>query len=518
MAKVGNINTTSVRDAIRLGCRTIGNVLNADDNYFPFFGAVVRPDAYLEWGLESDIPGRHLDALLNAEDAAGVAADEDVVEKEAGALFFTYTGPVALPLHRDKIDGPLFHLSPHMPRQSIHGLCALVKYRGSAKARELAERTIAAIVDLWDPEKGWDRNRIERLGLNLVDCTFITGIGRAIGPLVEYFKATGYAPALDLAVVLKDRALRDFFTEAGTYAGALFGYHCHSATCVMSSLAQLADLTRDASLMKRVKCFYDNGLWDIRDEVGWVLESSRPDADPDRGEGNNTGDVIETALILGRWGYTEYYEDAERILRSHLLPSQLRDNSFIKDPPNPGNEDGKRDVARRHLGAFGFPAPYGHAPLDTDRISFNMDIVGGVVGSLCEVYRELTRFDRAGHWVNLLFDHETDAIQVESPYTHRCFRVRVKRPGPLFVRLPFWVDEQSLEVTGITSMPRRNNGYLLVAEPPVDSPISIAFPLPVRDITLKHRTRDIRTRLRGDEVVAMDNFGADLTFFDPYEG
>ncbi len=42
--------------------------------------------------------------------------------------------------------------------------------------------------------------------------------------------------------------------------------------------------------------------------------------------------------------------------------------------------------------------------------------------------------------------------------------------------------------------------------------------LPLRDTTLNHRTRDIRTRMRGDEVVAMDNFGADLTFFDPYEG
>ncbi len=160
MGKVENVNATNIRDAIRLGCHTIGNVLNADDNYIPFFGSRVCPDAYLEWGLESDIPGRHLDALLNAEDATGVPADEDVVEKEARALFFTYTGPVALPLHRDKIDGPLFHLSPRMPRQSIHGLSALVKYRKSAKTRELAERTIAAIVDLWDPEKGWEMNRI----------------------------------------------------------------------------------------------------------------------------------------------------------------------------------------------------------------------------------------------------------------------------------------------------------------------------------------------------------------------
>ena len=118
--------------------------------------------------------------------------------------------------------------------------------------------------------------------------------------------------------------------------------------------------------MERVRAFYDNGLNDIRDEIGWVIESSGDGADPDHGEVNNTGDIVETALLLGRWGYTQYYGDAERILRCHLLPSQLRDTSFISEPDNPANEDGKRDVAARHLGAFGFPAPYGHKPLERD--------------------------------------------------------------------------------------------------------------------------------------------------------
>jgi hypothetical protein len=31
-------------------------------------------------------------------------------------------------------------------------------------------------------------------------------------------------------------------------------------------------------------------------------------------------------------------------------------------------------------------------------------------------------------------------------------------------------------------------------------------------VVLEHRTRAIRARLRGDEVVAMENFGADLAF------
>ncbi len=87
--------------------------------------------------------------------------------------------------------------------------------------------------------------------------------------------------------------------------------------------------------------------------LGWVIESSdleRDDVNADRGEVNNTGDIVETALILARWGHIEYFEAAERIVRCHLLPSQLRDIGFIVEPPNPG-----RDAIRRH-GASREPA------------------------------------------------------------------------------------------------------------------------------------------------------------------
>ena len=518
MTKVNNVNTTGILDVIRLGCGTMANVFNADDNDIPFFSSQVRPRVFLGFSThhtEAHVPGRHLNALLNAEDAAAISIEESAIEKHARAAFFSYSGPVVLPLNRVHIGGPQAIFMPHNIREGFHALYALVKYRKSAKARELAEASIDAIFDYWNPDQGWDKQRMEgQLGLQLVGSTFIIGLARALGPLVKYYRATGYGPALELAIILKEKAINEFFSQSGQYDPETFGTHTHSTTCVMSSLAQLADLTADSQLMNRVKAFYDNGLWDIRDQLGWVMESSSPDSNPDCGEVNNTGDILETALSLGRWGYTEYYHDAERILRCHLLPSQLRDTSFIQDPPNPDNEDGKRDVANRHLGAFGFPAPYGHEPLGRERVSFNMDIVGGTVGSLCEAYREATRFDRAGHWVNLLFDHETEDIKVEYAYGNSALGISVKRPGPLFVRIPPWVDRQKLEVAGIDQKPLFTNGYLFLAQPWVHQTIELKFDLPSQEIVLKHRTRDIRVRLRGDEVTAMDNFGADLTFFD----
>jgi hypothetical protein len=306
--KVANVNTTSIRDGVTLGCRTMSNIFNADDHDIPFFGSSVRPEAsfgFHPFHSEAHIPGRHLNALLNAEDALGVHVDELVIQKHEKAAFFSYSGPVALPLNRNEIGGSLVNFAPHNIREGFHALYALVTFRGSSRAHDMAEASIAAIFDLWDPKHGWNRTRLEgALGLKVIDfdSPFIGGLARAIGPLVKYHRITGSPPALRLATLLKDKALGEYFPADGECDLSRLGTHTHSITCVLSSLAQLAQATRDAALIGRVKAFYDNGLRRISNDLGWSPENAGPNANPDRGEANNTGDILETALILGRGG------------------------------------------------------------------------------------------------------------------------------------------------------------------------------------------------------------------------
>jgi len=499
----------------------MSSVFNADDNDIPFFASEVLPNPRLNFSSvhdESHVPGRHLNALLTAEEVAGVTIDEDAVRKHTAAAFFSYSGIAPLPLNRNELRGPLINFNEHNLREGFHALYALVRYRQSERAAELAETSIAFLTGLWNAENGWDWKRLESdLGLRVPrNQTFITGIARAIGPLVKYFRTTRHGPALELALTLASKATAEFFLPDGAYDRDRFGPHTHSTTCVMSSLAQLADLTDDSALLERVRAFYDNGLWDIRDELGWVIESSGDDSPPDRGECNNTGDIVETALILGRHGYPDYFQDAERIVRGHLLPAQLRDSSFIPDPPNPSSEDGLHEVADRHVGAFGFPAPYGHQPLGLERVSFNMDIVGGAVASLCEVLREAAKTTECGHFVNMMFDHESASIRVQADSDSPGVIVTPLEAGPLWIRLPSWVDRSQLRVEGSTGY-RILESYLLISEPRVGEAIKVSYPLAESDLVLHHRTLNIRARLLGDTVVSMDNFGAELTFFPPID-
>lgn len=533
MPMLNNVNTTDIPSAIQLGCRTMCSVFDTDDDNRPFFESRLLPEAQLLWNSshsESHVPGRHLNALLNAQSVLGIQIDESAIANHRRAAFYSYGNPaIPWPLNRDRKDGVPNRAIPHNIREGFHALTALVKYRDDAEAQALAERSIDWILRHFDPDKiddancGWDEPAIRAAGAQLIHSpneSFILGLGRSIGPLVKYFRATGHGPALQLALVLAETAQRCAFWPDGSFDPQRFSTHTHSTTCVMSGLAQLAELTNGHALLARVRTFYDNGLWQIRDALGWVVEAThRRGNDADVGEVNNTGDVVETALILGAAGDAQYYADAERIVRCHLLPSQLRDTSFIIEGPNPSREDGRHNIAERHLGAFGFPTPYGHMPPDATWLSFNMDIVGGAVGSLCEVLRHASRKTDSGVRVNLLFDQDNEWVRVQSPYTAPALSVTAKTSAPLWVRLPAWAWPH-IDLAAIVSQAgaiHRQGDFAFLPTPPVHQPIEFVFPLVEQTLVLKHDAHDIRVVLKGDAVKAMDNFGSPLTFFEPIE-
>ena len=86
----------------------------------------------------------------------------------------------------------------------------------------------------------------------------------------------------------------------------------------------------------------------------------------------------------------------------------------------------------------------------------------------------------------------------------------------MWIRIPPWVEQEVVQVAG--AIATWSDDYLFIAQPPVGTAVRIDFPLKEQELILSERLHiePIRTRLCGDEVVAMDNFGAEWTFFDPY--
>ena len=282
----------------------------------------------------------------------------------------------------------------------------------------------------WSPEHGirWTREN-----------TFITGIARAIGPLVKYYyRATGYAKSLELASLLAANATSEFFLPDGSYDREKFGTHTHSTTCVTSSLAQLADLTGDASLLERVRAFSNNGLWAIRDELGWVIESSADGSPPDMGRGQQ---------------HRRHRRDSPdtRPARISRVLSGCRADSTgppVAVPtagcavhPRARESFKRRRTARRtgppSAGRSDFPRRTATTRWELHKISFNMDIVGGVVGTLCEALREGVVKGADGVRVNLLLDQDTPVARVVAAGRPEAgVRVTPRHPIPLWIRLP----------------------------------------------------------------------------------
>jgi hypothetical protein len=131
------------------------------------------------------------------------------------------------------IGAPMRNVGGHNIREGFHALYALTAFRDDAEARELAERSIAAIFDYWDPQDDWALPRLEALGLVVEDYSenFTRLLPRAIGPLVKFFGVTGYGPALELALVFKEKLLTDHFLADGCYSFERLGNHSHSIAC-----------------------------------------------------------------------------------------------------------------------------------------------------------------------------------------------------------------------------------------------------------------------------------------------
>lgn len=511
-----DVNSEDLRGAIELACRAMAGALNADDGEMPFFSATAWPDPHLSFSRhhgESHVPGRHLNALLNAKDL-GFSVDEHAVRCEERAAFFSFSGAAPLPMSRYEISdpGPHFFLD-HNCREGMFALYALSHFERNEKADRLAQEMIAYINTHYLPDFAWDGD-LESRGVRTMLSPFIAGMARMIGPLVKYCVSSDREPALTLARALADRALAHY-PEDGSFDPVRIGTsHAHSITCVLSSLAQLADETGDAGMLSRVKAFYDDGLHELHNELGWCYEDTGRRTG--RGEVNNSGDILETALILGKHFGAAYYEDAERYIRAHILPSQLRDVSFIPDTEEAGAPDGRHHVAQRLRGAFGFPAPYGHYPKresESDgrrNIQFNLDIVGGACASLCEACRACVSYEEGVHRVQLLFDRETEHIRVRTAYDAGELSVTVKDSGPLYIRLPSWVDRTTLRCSAGS---RAENDWLIVESPAPGEEIMIRYALPEREILMPFGGGTLRARLRGDRVLAMENEGMPFTFF-----
>lgn len=521
--KYVRVNTRDIDLAIREAMRPMTQFFDPRHDGIPFFSNEMTGN---DWGnghhasfSMAHIPGRWLNALLSAEDVLGLCVCEDVVETLAKWAYRAITLPgIRLPGCIDpKTMEVVKQTDLHNLREQMHALYALYRYRGNEKAKVMALEMIDTLDAFFDDTTGQldeDAFRhatggqiLKWTGMN-PDYPFPLTFGRYIGPLVKFYRATGESRALAQALRLKQFCFQHVLNQRGDYSAWRFGNHTHSTTAMISSLAQLMDVTRDIEILQRIQAFMDRGLKEIALDFGWCIENyNRSD---NVGEINNTADILETCLILGKWGIPGMYARAERILRGHLLPSQLLDTCFI-----PEDED-ESHTTRYHMpsrakGAFGFPCPYGHEDHPGANISFNWDIVGGAVGGLCEAKRAQFTLDGTLFSVNLLFDGQHPLASFKSPYGRDGMAsLTLMRQGVSpRVRIPSGVSDW--HVTGAYA--KQEGEWLYLMDMPLNVPCHISFQMTPQQKLYPFRDRCYQVIWLGEEITGFSSPGKRLCYF-----
>ena len=485
------------------------------------------------WDRCHDV-ARAIHGLSMAEEITGDSSEEAILNDLAEHLLALFDENDNLPgTHRDDTGQRFVNL--HNVREATHALTALIQ-RGDNHAEYWARRMVRTMLQALDetgqihldklPEYGDGRLRLTVEGYSHQP----SQEGRAVDALVRYYRVSGDEVALELATLMTNYALEHCFTTAGTLTEEA-GTHGHSINALVAGMLDLVLLLNDQQLLHRVKAVYDVGLPRFNSSFGWSMESLSNFIP--RGESNNTGDILRAALLLGRAGFPDYFEHAERILRGHLLPSQVIDFVFdtnmelvsktnivegFSDNPD-AQEDRLRNLASRIHGGFAFPTPNDFL-VQADAAIVVYDITSGAVDGMCEAWRAIVNEYDAGIFINLLLSCEAKGVRVKS-YLSGEGRIDIENASGrnIFVRIPPWVMPKDirLKVNDIEHTLNFIGSYLLVPGKEEVQTINIDFPMceerTVESIAYKRYTID----WRGNQIIAMSPEAEHLPMFPSCE-
>ena len=462
---------SDIRYGIALGVRHLNSLFDRDKDNEPFFGSAFQGNkrGILVHGPVNvgipHVPGRCILATMLAEEVTGIPFPEEGLKILERYYKMAFDNEDNINSYFDPACGNKRFIELHNLREGLLGLIALIKGRDSGWAREKADLMVARLAQFTSPEGHLSAELAQKVGIadRLVGlgCDASTS-GRFVEALVEYYNLTGSQAALELAGLYAKGTLKSSFNKSGTFNPKATG-HIHSLTSSLSGIVKYAVETQNTQMLAACKRIMDVGVPEYSSSWGWMLEGIR--GDWFKGEINQTGDVIRTALVLAHAGSPEYFELAERWCRNMLLHAQHREEEMIRymmDAPNPSG-DYERDVLTRNIGGYGIKFPNDRM-CERDWTISTLDITSGAVHALCECWRSRATIGNNVVRINLLFDYDDDDIELKSslPLVGK-LRFFKKSSKDLYVRIPEWVDPKTLrlEVQGKTvKNPAFEDGYL----------------------------------------------------------
>ena len=455
--------------------------------------------------------GRAVDALLKGAAVSDGEVEVDVIDGLRDALLACTDNPLAMPAAHDAID-------PHDLREMVQSLTELAYTRGDAACQARLGVLLDTLLRLTRADGTWHQDGVAAEPA-LVAAGFHDGSdanasapprarGRTIMALTNLYRRSGDTRALELA----DRYVRLVRSTSFTDAGELTvhaGMHTHSITGTVHGLADFGVLAGDADTLEHARRIFDHGLAPTCSSFGWSIESLGAERIPGRGEINNTGDMLQAAILFGLAGHAEYFATAERMLRSHVLPSQWLRGQEMRAPAD------APDYAITHFpddadGGWGFPTPTDrHVPDPLFPSASILDITQGGVQCIWAALRSATSRLGMDTRLNMFVsaDQDPDDMRVTP----------LQQGGRLWVRYPAWLPAGGL---GIKTRSGANLETTRIGDWAVTGPLQTAEPVRVLVPQTPHAHQEwvywqrYQMQFAGDTIVAMSPRGSHAPMFD----
>ena len=363
----------------------------------------------------------------------------------------------------------------------LRSLCEDYRRSKNIKRLELATKIMAGLRELFvwgKDEKGVDFCYAPN-GMGPVDMDntnagnyWNTHHAPAVGPILDYYKITGDSSALEFARaaakgIMESRLPKSMvFCSDGSFVDPAGNIgHSHATMHCVWGIAELGLATGEKKYIEFAKRSFD---WMMSRGTGTGWFPALPD---NCCETCAVSDMISVAAILGRAGYPEYFDYAERFFRNYIVNLQ-----FILTPEmeayyrrvhgdrTPEELDGQIELLKRIQGAI-----IGGSGIN----DYENELLGGVSGfcifgccapegmrAIYTTYRAAAvmegenGFLSGGLYIHMPFSLKNELCEIRSLFPG-CGGAEVVPAvtGKVYIRVPHWVDKKDaeLKINGVKS-------------------------------------------------------------------
>lgn len=488
--------------AMELAGKNLLDCLNRDADMLPNWSLDVDETYHAHFLFHRPVHniGRWWDAMLRLEESIGFLIPPEQEAAMLKNIMRFYDNPDHFCIEPDGIESVgscLF--DDHSMRESLLALCVLIRRRGSIWAKQTGHLMLETVDRFLCEDCSCDKTVFEYYTrhpefVSVGDPTHTHG--RLIEALILFFELTGDTLAFRLAERLAEWHFAHSTKPDGTIDG-LDIHHSHSYMGTLRGLFLYGKLTGQRKYIDRVKLSYDVTVCSMFYKSGFLPHDIGADV---KGETTCPGDAAQLALWFALDGDPKYLDDAERYVRTRILPTQITESPKLI--PDGEGADIYADLDDRILGGFGGVYKRTHG----GKYSIT-DVTAADVHSLTDIYNHIVVETEALTRIFFHFCCKTSSVTVDSfrDGKRAVLNVESKTGKLLEIRIPGWTSAESVcvKVNGESVTPRIRDGFLRIAADGMPVSVTVTYALPEMEIEETIHGETYRLRFVGDEIVGV---------------